>query len=194
MVSTEVEEASEADGAAHEAAEDSIVVEDVSAIAAMEHRMARLQALEQADSVAATEVVDSTIVARATTLTWNPCLLEAIAVGIAVEIAVATEDPTGIRTEIATALVGMPDRSDLTTAVGMTSQGRDAATKWPYHWAPDRHHSSTKKRPHPTSSYRGSTSSSPRLREPNTRQTNGESDYLLRVSTGSHRQLRVHHY
>lgn len=129
-------------GVVREAAEDSIVVaEDVSTIVS---ETDRLLVLAEADSLAAMDLVDSTIVAHAATLTWNLCLLEDQTTEEEMTEEETTEDLTDIRTEIVTALVvGMPDRSDLTTAVGMTSQGRDAATKWLYHWAPDGHHSTT---------------------------------------------------
>ena len=153
--STEVEAVSEAAVAGLAAALIVEVVADVSAIVATAHPTAHLQALAAADLEAAeTEVVVSMTVAHAATLTLSLSLLEevtveATAVQSAVQSAVATVveivavTVTAIATVTALALVGMLDRSDLTMVVGMTSRGRDAATKWLYHWAPDGLHSTT---------------------------------------------------
>jgi len=103
----------------------------VSATVATVHLMELLQVLAAAAAdlvVAVMEVVDSMIAAHAAMLTLSLCLLEeATVVATAAEIVVATV--TAIAT--VTALVGMLDRSDPTMAVGMTTQDRDAATKWP---------------------------------------------------------------
>ena len=112
-------------------AADSIAVEvGVSATVATVHLMELLQVLAVGADlvVAVTEVVDSMIAAHAATLTLSLCLLEEATVeATAAEIVVATV--TAIAT--VTALVGMLGRSDPTMAVGMTTQDRDAATKWP---------------------------------------------------------------
>jgi hypothetical protein len=104
-------------------------VVDVSATVATAHLMEHLQVLVAADLVvAATEAVDSMIVAHAATLTLSLYLPEEVTVEvIAAEIVVATV--TAIATVIP--LVGMLDKSDLTTVVGMTTQDRGAAIKWP---------------------------------------------------------------
>jgi hypothetical protein len=103
-------------------------VVDVSATVATAHLTEHLQVLVAADLVVAVmEAVDSTTAAHAATLTLSLCLLvEATVVVTAAEIVVAIV--TAIAT--VTALVGMLDKSDLTTVVGMTTQDRGAAIKW----------------------------------------------------------------
>jgi hypothetical protein len=87
--------------------------------------------------VAATEDEVSKTAALAATLTLSLCLLEEVTVAV---IAVVTVEliaelivevaATGTATATALAVVvGMLDKNDLTTAVGMTSRDRDAATK-----------------------------------------------------------------
>jgi hypothetical protein len=87
-------------------------------------------------AVDATEVVDSTTVAHAVTLTLSLCLREE-EIGEEIEVETVTAVIVeviviAIGTTTTLDLVGMLGRSDLTTAVGMTNRGRDAATKWPY--------------------------------------------------------------
>jgi hypothetical protein len=92
--------------------------------------------LEVDSVVGATEDVDSTTVAHAATLTLSLCLRgEEIGEEIEVETVMAVIVEViviAIGTTTMLDLVGMLGRSDLTTAVGMTNRGRDAATKWPY--------------------------------------------------------------
>jgi hypothetical protein len=109
---------------------------DVSAATVTAHPTEHLLDLDLVVDLAvdATEVVDSTTVAHAATLTLSLCLreeeivvetvVETVTAAIAVVIVIAIETTTTLD------LVGMLDRSDLTTAVGMTNRGRDAATKW----------------------------------------------------------------
>jgi hypothetical protein len=106
-----------------------VEVADVSATVDTVHPTEHPQVLAAADLVVAvTAVVDSMIAAHAATLTLSLCLLvEATVEEIAAEI--VEETVTAIAT--VTALVGMLDKSDLTTVVGMTTQDRDAATEWP---------------------------------------------------------------
>jgi hypothetical protein len=110
---------------------------DVSAIVATVLPMELLQALAAvglaAGLVAATEDEVSKTAALAATLTLSLCLLEEVTVAV---IAVVTVElivevaATGTATATAlAAVVGMLDKNDLTTAVGMTSRDRDAATK-----------------------------------------------------------------
>ena len=111
------------------AADSIAVVVDVSATVATVHLMEPLQVLAAADLVVAvTAAVDSMIAAHAATLTLSHCLLVEVTVEV-IAAEIVEETVTAIAT--ATALVGMLDKSDLTTAVGMTTQDRDAATEWP---------------------------------------------------------------
>jgi hypothetical protein len=113
---------------------------DVSAATVTAHPTEHLLDLDLVVDLAvdATEVVDSTTVAHAATLTLSLCLREEeIVVEIVVETVVETVTAAiavviviAIETTTTLDLVGMLDRSDLTTAVGMTNRGRDAATKW----------------------------------------------------------------
>jgi hypothetical protein len=133
--STAVAAASEAVvvGLAVAAASIVAAVVDVSAIVDTVPLMELLQALAAVGLAAAMEDVDLTTAALAATLTLSLCPLEeaivaAIAV-VTVELIVEAAG-TGTRTAIAlAAVVGMLDKSDLTTAVGMTSRDRDAVTK-----------------------------------------------------------------
>jgi hypothetical protein len=133
--STAVAAASEAFvvGLAVAAASIVAAVVDVSAIVDTVPLMELLQALAAVGLAAAMEDVDLTTAALAATLTLSLCPLEeatvaAIAV-VTVELIVEAAG-TGTRTAIAlAAVVGMLDKSDLTTAVGMTSRDRDAVTK-----------------------------------------------------------------
>jgi hypothetical protein len=178
-----------------------IVVEevDVSAAIVTAHPTEHLLDLDLVvDSVVdATEVVDLTTVAHAATLTLSLCLreeeigeeivAETVTAAIAVVIVIAIGTTTTLD------LVGMLDRSDLTTAVGMTNRGRDAATKWLYLLM-----DFTARRPKLSHTRHQAIVAAQNLHSACTittrSTTNGESDYLLRVSTGSHRWLRVHHY
>jgi hypothetical protein len=140
---TAVVEASEADvvALAVVAASIAVAVVDVSAIVVTAPLMELLQALAAvglaAGLAAATEDVGSKTAALAATLTLSLCLLEEVTVAV---IAVVTVEliaelivevaATGTATATALAVVvGMLDKNDLTTAVGMTSRDRDAATK-----------------------------------------------------------------
>jgi hypothetical protein len=132
---TAVAEASEADvvGLAVVVASIAVAAVDVSAIVATVLPMELLQALAAvglaAGLVAATEDEVSKTAALAATLTLSLCLLEEVTVAV---IAVVTVEVAATGTATATALaavVGMLDKNDLTTAVGMTSRDRDAATK-----------------------------------------------------------------
>jgi hypothetical protein len=147
-------------------------------------------------AVDATEVVDSMIGARAAMLILSLCHrgvviaieVETVTAVIAVVIVIAIE------TMITLDLVGMLDRSDLTTAVGMTNRGRGAATKWlcllmDLTARRQKGLSHTQHQAPVAAQNLHSVCTITTLSK-----TNGESDYLLRVSTGSHRQLRVHHY
>lgn len=132
---TGVVEASEADvvGLAVVVASIAVAAVDVSAIVATVLLMELLQALAAVGLVAATEDEASKTAALAATLTLSLCLLEEVTVAV---IAVVTVElivevvatGTGTATALA-AVVGMLDKNDLTTAVGMTSRDRDAATK-----------------------------------------------------------------
>ena len=136
---TAVVEASEADvvGLAVVVASIAVAAVDVSAIVATVLLMELLQALAAvglaAGLAAATEDEGSKTAALAATLTLSLCLLEEVTVAV---IAVVTVElivevvATGTATATAlAAVVGMLDKNDLTTAVGMTSRDRDAATK-----------------------------------------------------------------
>jgi hypothetical protein len=118
---------------------------------------------------------------------------------IAIEVetvtaAIAVVIVTAIGTMTTLDLVGMLDRSDLTTAVGMTNRGRDAATKWLYLLMDF----TARRKKGPSHIQQQALVAAQDFHSACTittrSKTNGESDYLLRVSTGSHRQLRVHHY
>lgn len=110
------------------------VAADALEIAATAHLTAHLQALGEAVvedmEVATVAVALMTADLLAATLTSSLCLL--------VEEATAVATATG--TVIATVPADTLDRSDLTTAVGMMNQGRDAATEWLTIWAPDALH------------------------------------------------------
>ena len=113
-----------------------VAVVDVSATVATVHLTELLQVLAAADLVVdVTEVVDSMTVARAATLTLSLCLLEEVTVEAIAETVVETVAEivvaigTATATVIALALVGMLDRSDLTTVVATTTRGRAAAIK-----------------------------------------------------------------
>jgi hypothetical protein len=117
-----------------------IVVEevDVSAAIVTAHPTEHLLDLDLVvdSAVGATEVVDSTTVAHAATLTLSLCLRE-VEIGEEIEAETVTAVIAAvivivIGTMTTLDLVGMLGKSDLTTAVGMTNRGRDAATKWPY--------------------------------------------------------------
>lgn len=151
-----------------------------------------------ADSaVDATEVVDLKIAAHAATLTWSHCPREEVIEGeIEAEIVtavIAAVIVIAIETTTTLDLVGMLDKSDLTMAVGMMSRGLDAATKWLYLLM-----DFTARRQKLSHTQHQAIVAAQNLHSACTittrSTTNGESDYLLRVSTGSHRQLRVHHY
>ena len=117
---TGVVEASEADvvGLAVVVASIAVAAVDVSAIVATVLLMELLQALAAVGLVAATEDEASKTAALAATLTLSLCLLEEVTVEVTV---------TGTATAIAlAAVVGMLDKNDLTTAVGMKIRGRDA--------------------------------------------------------------------
>jgi hypothetical protein len=111
-------------------------VVDVSEAIVTAHPTEHLLALdlEVALAVDAMEVVDSTTVAHAVMLTWSHCRHEGIgkieAETVTAVIAVVIVIAIGTMTTLD--LVGMLDRRDLTTAVGMMNRGRDAATKWLY--------------------------------------------------------------
>lgn len=111
-----------------------VAVADAWETAATAHLTEHLQALGEAEvvdtEVATVPVASTTEGLLAATLILSPCLL--------VEEATAVATATG--TVIATALAVILDRNDLTTAVGMMSQGRDAATEWLAIWAPDALH------------------------------------------------------
>jgi hypothetical protein len=106
---------------------------DVLAIVDMVPLTERPQALAAVGLAAATEDEHLTTAALAATLTLSLCLLgEVIAAVIAGVTAELTVEAAATGTAIATALaaaVGMLDRSDLTTAVGMMSRGLDAVTE-----------------------------------------------------------------
>jgi hypothetical protein len=145
LVASDVAVASEVDSTEDEVASEVVVVVLVVVAAltvevvvdASAHRMEHLQALDLAvDLVVVTEAVALMTVARAATLTLSLCLLEeaieeAIVGAIVGAIVEAIVVPTGTAITTVTALVpaDMLDKSDLMTAVGMTNQGRDAATK-----------------------------------------------------------------
>jgi hypothetical protein len=141
LVASDVAVASEVDSTEDEVASEVVVVVLVVVAAltvevvvdASAHRMEHLQALDLAvDLVVVTEAVALMTVARAATLTLSLCLLEeAIEEAIVGAIVEAIVVPTGTAITTVTALVpaDMLDKSDLMTAVGMTNQGRDAATK-----------------------------------------------------------------
>jgi hypothetical protein len=198
---TEEEAASEVAVVVLAAAASTAVEEaDVSAAIVMVHPTEHLLALDLvADSVVdATEVVDSTTVAHAATLTLSLCPREVV-IGEEIEVetvtaAIAAVIVIVIGTMTTLDLVGMLDRSDLTMAVGMTSRGRDAATKWLYllmdFTARRQKFNHTQHFALAVAAQNLHSACTITTRP----KTNGESDYLLRVSTGSHRQLRVHHY
>lgn len=99
---------------------------DVSATVATELLMERLQALAAAGLAVAMEDEDMTTAALAATLTLSLCLLEEVIALVIVEVT-AEVTVTGTATAIAlAAVVGMLDKNDLTTAVGMKIRGRDA--------------------------------------------------------------------
>jgi hypothetical protein len=149
LVASGVAADSEADSTEDEAASEEVVaVVAAAALTAVEeaddsaaivtaHPTEHLLDLEVVDlAVGATEVVDSTAVMQ----TWSPCHRDRIEM-IVIEAGIVTETVTVpiaavivivIGTMTTLDLVGMLDRSDLTTAVGMTNRGPGAATKWLY--------------------------------------------------------------
>jgi hypothetical protein len=138
VASTAAVAASEADVVGLAAAASIAAAEvDVSAIVDTVPLTERLQALAAVGLAAETEVEDLTTAALAATLTLSLCLLgeatvaviAAATVELIVELIVeAAATGTVIATALA-AVVGMLDRSDLTTAVGMMSRGLDAVTE-----------------------------------------------------------------
>ena len=130
VASMAVVAASEADVVGLAVAAASIVAVEVgvSVIVATALLMELLPDLGEVGLAAATEDEDSTTAALAATLILSLCLLEAAIVAAIVELTVEAATGTATATAIAlAAVVGMLDKNDLTTAVGMMSRGRDAA-------------------------------------------------------------------